>query len=244
MSADACFDYTGHGMNGAFSNRSEAGKMLAPRLREFAGRDDVIVLALPRGGVIVGAEVAGRLGVPMDVLIVRKLGVPGQEELAMGAIASGGIEFCDTAVIEALRISDEEIHAVVERERRELQRREKLYRQGRPPPRLNDKTVIVVDDGLATGATMRAAVRAVILEHPRAVVAAAPVASSEAAAALRREVAAVVTVITTPRLFSVGHYYRDFRPVTDDEVKAALAGCGRRDGKTDSRTFPYEQPPK
>lgn len=231
-------------MNGALSNRSEAGKILAPRLREFAGRADVIVLAVPRGGVIVGAAVARCLRVPIDVLVVRKLGVPDQEELAMGAIASGGVEFCDTVVIEALRISDEEIQATVEREQQEIKRREKRYRQDRPPPLLKDKIVIVVDDGLATGATMRAGVQTVRLEQPRAIVAVAPVASSEAAAALRREVAAVTTVITTPLLFAIGQYYRDFPPVTDDEVQAALTECWRGDGRADSRPHSHEQPPK
>lgn len=217
-------------MFGAFLNRSVAGRMLAPRLREFAHRDDVIVLGLPRGGVAVGLEVARRLAAPMDVLVVRKLGVPGQEELAMGAIASGGIEFRDTAIIAALNLSEASIKAVLERERAELHRRELLYRDRRPEPCLTDKIVILVDDGIATGATMHAAVRAVQTRRPQAIVVAAPVASTEAADSLRQEASAVVTVLTTPRLFAIGQYYRDFPQLADEEVQALLARCWNQNG--------------
>jgi predicted phosphoribosyltransferase len=148
--------------------------------------DDVVVLALPRGGVAVGFEVARTLRVPMDVLVVRKLGVPGQEELAMGAVASGGIEFRDSTIIAALDLRGADIAAVIQRERAELERRERVYRRDRAAPAVQGATVIIVDDGIATGSTMRAAVHAVKLKHPRAIIVAAPVASTEAVDALRR----------------------------------------------------------
>jgi putative phosphoribosyl transferase len=210
-------------MDGAFLNRTEAGRILAPKLRAFAHRDDVIVLALPRGGVAVGLEVARRLHAPMDVLVVRKLGVPGQEELAMGAVASGGIEFRDAMIIDGLRVPAADVDAVATHERAKLNRREVLYRGRRPEPALAGRTVILVDDGIATGATMHAAVRAVRTRHPQAIVVAAPIASAEAVDALRKEATAVITVLTSSRLISIGEYYRDFKPMTDQEVQCALA---------------------
>jgi putative phosphoribosyl transferase len=221
-------------MNGMFRDRSEAGRLLAPKLREFANHDDAIVLALPRGGVPVGFEVARKLRVPWDVLVVRKLGVPGQEELAMGAIASGGIEVLDTSIVSALGLRAIDIAAVVRREREELERRESLYRGKRAECDLKGKIVILIDDGLATGSTMRAAVHAVRSKGPRAIVVAAPVASVQAVDALRREATAVVTVITTAHLFAIGNYYRDFHQVEDAEVQALLAKSGPNAGKHES----------
>src|SRR5437867_8589405 len=147
-------------MERAFANRTEAGRLLAEKLVQYAGRDDVIVLGLPRGGVPVAYEVAHRLGAPLDVFVVRKLGVPGHEELAMGAVATGGVRVLNDQLVEQLGISDQMIDAVAARERQELARRERLYRGGRPPPDVRGRTVILVDDGLATGATMYAAVEA------------------------------------------------------------------------------------
>jgi putative phosphoribosyl transferase len=217
-------------MNGAFQDRTEAGLLLAPKLRAFAG-ENTIVLALPRGGVPVGFEIARKLHVPLDVWIVRKLGVPGQEELAMGALASGGIEFRDSAIITALRLPAPDIASVVSRERAELARRERLYRGNRAEPTLQDKIVILVDDGIATGSTMRAAIHAVKARHPRAIVVATPVASNEALDVLRKEATAVVTVLNSARLFAISEYYRDFRPVEDREVRALLSKSRRNDGE-------------
>ena len=219
-------------MNGIFSSRAEAGRILAPKLREFAYRKDVIVLGLPRGGAVVGYEVARKLRVAWDLLVVRKLGVPGQPELAMGAIAGGGVEFRDVVAIAALNIPLAEVDAVARREQAELERRELAYRGNRPPPNLRRKVVILVDDGIATGATMRAAVHAVSTRHPQAIVVAAPVASTEAVDTLRREVTAVVSVITAPRLFAVGEYYRDFRPVEDAEVRGLFMQDSPGNGRT------------
>lgn len=219
-------------MNGAFRDRTEAGLLLAPKLREFAGREDVIVLSLPRGGVPVGFEVARKLRVPFDVLVVRKLGVPGQPELAMGAIASGGVELRNRATIEALDIAPADFAAVVRRERAELERRERLYRGSRAEPNLQGKSVLLVDDGIATGSTMQAAVQAVNAKRPRAVVVAAPVASTDAVDALRKTATAVVTVITTDRLSSIAEYYRDFRQVEDREVRALLTPRDSRGEET------------
>jgi putative phosphoribosyl transferase len=218
-------------MNGVFRDRTAAGQLLASELGGFARQADVIVLALPRGGVVVGFEVTRKLRVPLDVLVVRKLGVPGQEELAMGAIASGGIEFRDSAIIEALNICSADVANVVRRELAELERRERVYRGDRPEPILHGATIILVDDGIATGSTMRAAVHAVKSKRPRAVIVAAPVASTEAVDALRKEATAIVTLITASRLFSIGEYYRDFRQVEDGEVRALLAKSGSNDGK-------------
>jgi predicted phosphoribosyltransferase len=216
-------------MDGLFRDRTEAGRVLAPKLREFAHRSDVIVLALPRGGVPVGYQVARKLGVPMDVVTVRKLGVPGQEELAMGAVATGGVEFRDPATIQVFQISPAQVDDVARREREELERREREYRGSRPFPSLEGKTVILVDDGIATGSTMRAAIRAVKMKRAQSVVVAAPVASSEAVETLRREVFAVITIVTSVRLFSIGEYYRDFRQTTDQDVRSLLKQCSDDD---------------
>jgi putative phosphoribosyl transferase len=211
-----------------FRDRAEAGRYLAERLSGYAGRDDVIVLALPRGGVPVGYEVAKALGVPLDVFVVRKVGVPGHEELAMGAIASGGLLVLDRGVVHALGISREQIERAVEAELRELQRREAAYRDGRGPPQLEGKTVILVDDGLATGSTMRAAALAVREANPARIVVAVPVAAAETCDEFREVVDDIVCGVTPRPFRAVGLWYDDFSQTTDDEVRELLAQAADR----------------
>ena len=206
-----------------FADRSEAGHALAALLDGWAGRDDVTVLALPRGGVPVGAEVARALGAPLDVFLVRKLGVPGHEELAMGAIASGGEPMLNDETVRALRITPEQIAQVVALERAELQRREQEYRGTRAAPDLAGRTVILVDDGLATGSTMHAAALAVRAAGPARIIVAVPVASEDACEMLRDAADEVVAVTTPEPFYAVGAWYRDFTQTTDAEVRALLA---------------------
>ncbi|MCL6648859.1 MAG: phosphoribosyltransferase [Chloroflexi bacterium] len=206
-----------------FADRFDAGRRLAARLKHYAGRPDVLVLALPRGGVAVGYEVARALRLPLDVFLVRKLGVPGHEELAMGAVASGGMRVLNEDVISMLHIPPAVIERVATAELRELERREALYRAGRPPLNLAGRTVILVDDGLATGSTMRAAVLAARQQQPAAVVMAVPVAAPEVCAAFRNLADEVVCLETPPVLYAVGMWYRDFRQLTDAEVRDLLA---------------------
>jgi len=205
-----------------FRDRAEAGRQLAGLLQEYAGRDDVVVLALPRGGVPVASEVARALGAPLDVLVVRKLGVPGHEELAMGAIASGGAIVLDDSTIRALKIGDDELRRTVAAEERELERRESAYRSGRERPSLEGKAVVLIDDGLATGATMRAAVRAVQGQRPAKVVVAVPVAARQTRAELERLVDEVVCAVTPPSFRAVGVWYENFSQVADDDVRELL----------------------
>ena len=206
---------------GAFADRHEAGRELAKLIPPTA-QQDVIVLALPRGGVPVASEIARALGVPLDVFLVRKLGTPGHPELAMGAIASGGIKVLNDDVVQALGITPEHIEAVATRERAELERRDASYRQGRPLPLLANRTVILVDDGLATGSTMRAAVEAVKQQKPARVIVAVPVGAPETCRALRDVADEVICARTPTRFSAVGQWYRDFAQTTDDEVKALL----------------------
>ena len=213
-----------------FKDRSDAGRRLAARLSHFAGRDDVLVLALPRGGVPVGYEVAEALGAPLDVFLVRKLGTPGQEELAMGAIASGGVRVLNDRVVGALRLSRTVIDRVEARERQELERREREYRAGRPPPDVRGKTVILVDDGLATGSTMRAAVAALRRLGPARVVVAVPVGASETCEEFAGEADETVCAHEPEPFFAVGAWYDDFSQTTDDEVRDLLARSGEADG--------------
>jgi predicted phosphoribosyltransferase len=196
--------------------------MLAEALRSYAGRDDLLVLALPRGGVPVGFEVARALGAPLDVMLVRKLGVPGHEELAMGAIASGGVRIVSDDVVSAFGIPDRVIATVAAAEERELQRREQAYREARPIPDVRGKTVILVDDGLATGATMRAAVATLRAMGAARVVAAVPVAPPETCAALREVVDEMVCVQTPDPFLAVGAWYEDFSETSDETVRALL----------------------
>ena len=221
-------------MDGLFRNRSVAGQVLAPKLRAYAQRPDVIVLGLTRGGVAVAAEVARKLRVPFDVLVVRKLGLPEQPELALGAIASGGAEFLDEAVVTALGVARATLAAILRREQTELERQEIVYRRNRSFPDLAGRTVILVDDGIATASTVRAALQSVRGKRAAAVTVAAPVASSEAVESLRRDGVTVITVLTAERLFAIGDYYQDFRPLTDAALRALLhrGTTGRSDSKS------------
>jgi erythromycin esterase-like protein/predicted phosphoribosyltransferase len=205
-----------------FRDRTAAGRLLARRLRHYAGRDDVIVLGLPRGGVPVAYEVARALGAPLDVFLVRKLGVPEHEELALGAIATGGTRVLNTDLIERLDLPAEWIEAIDARERRELERRERAYRGERPPPDLTGRTVILVDDGLATGSTMLAAVQAAREDDPARVVVAVPVADPGVCAGLEAVADEVVCAMTPRPLRAVGAWYEDFSQTTDDEVRELL----------------------
>ncbi|HZP47741.1 MAG TPA: phosphoribosyltransferase [Vicinamibacterales bacterium] len=205
-----------------FADRRDAGRELAPRLEHFRGRRDVVVLGLPRGGVPVAFEVAEALDAPLDVFVVRKLGTPGQPELAIGALASGGVRVLNDDVIRSYGVPDSEIEAVARSELAELQRREDAYREGRAVTDLRDRVVILVDDGLATGSTMRAAVQAVRAHEPARVVAAAPVGSPDACRQLAGLADETVCAQTPERFSAVGLWYRDFSQTTDDEVRALL----------------------
>ncbi|HEV8712414.1 MAG TPA: phosphoribosyltransferase [Candidatus Binatia bacterium] len=205
-----------------FRNRYEAGRLLAAKLSAYANRPDVLVLALPRGGVPVAYEVARALGAPLDVFLVRKLGVPGYEELAMGAVATGGVRVLNDQVVDGLRIPDYMIDAVAAREQQELARRERLYRGERPPPDVRGRTVILVDDGLATGATMHAAIQALRQQQPARIVVAVPTAAPETCDELRAEVDDVICAITPEPFYAVGLWYEDFSQTTDDEVRDLL----------------------
>jgi len=206
-----------------FRDRFDAGRHLAAQLQRYAGRPDVVVLALPRGGVPVGYEVARALAAPLDVFVVRKLGVPGQEELAMGAIASGGIRILNNEVLEALPISEQEIEAVSAREARELRRREEEYRDGRPPVDVRGKVVILVDDGLATGSTMRAAVAALRRLDPARVVVAVPVGAHSTCVQLGREADEAICAREPEPFYAVGMWYDDFSQTSDEEVRDLLS---------------------
>lgn len=206
-----------------FRNRTDAGRLLAAQLVEFADRTDVIVLALPKGGVPVAAEVASALGAPLDVLVVRKIGVPWHPEFAVGAMASGGMMVLDTATMNELGLTRASLEPVIRAERQELARREHLFRRGRPFPDLDGMVVILVDDGLATGATMQAAVNALRTRRPALVIVAVPVASQSAVVMLHRSVDRVVSVATPEPFYGVGAWYEDFDQTTDEEVLELLA---------------------
>jgi putative phosphoribosyl transferase len=212
-------------MEGAFPDRAEAGRFLATKLSKYSGRDDVIVLGLPRGGVPVAYEVARALRVPLDVFIVRKLGVPGFEELAVGAIASGGVRVLNEDVARALPNADEIIEAVTKHETAEVERREQKYRAGRPAPEIQGKTAILIDDGLATGATMRAAVKALRQRGAAKIVVAVPVGPLDTCKEFEEEADEVVCA-SAPEFFqAVGQYYEDFSQTSDEEVRQLLASA-------------------
>jgi putative phosphoribosyl transferase len=201
-----------------FRDRKSAGQQLASKLSTYANCDDVLVIGLPRGGVPVAAEVAKALHAPLDICLVRKLGVPGHKELAMGAIASGGVRVRNEDVLDLLGISDERIDEVAAREFRELERRDRVYRGNRPPPDLRNLTVILVDDGLATGSTMRAAIAAIRHQSPQRIVVAVPVGAPDTCDAIRGEVDEVVCFMSQDPLYAIGLWYENFTQTTDEEV--------------------------
>jgi predicted phosphoribosyltransferase len=209
-----------------FRDRREAGRRLAAEFLSYAGRSDLLVLALPRGGVPVGYEVARALGAPLDVFLVRKLGTPGHEELAMGAVASGGIRVLNDDVVSALGLDKQVIEAAVEHETRILSDRERRYRGDRPATPLADRIVLLVDDGLATGATMRAAIAAVRRQSPKQLIVAVPVAPPETCETLRAEADEIVCLAMPTPFYGVGFWYEDFSPTTDEEVRELLAAGG------------------
>ena len=218
-------------MTRAFANRTEAGRQLGDKLEKYAGREHVIVLGLPRGGVPVAYEVAKRLRAPLDVFIVRKLGVPGFEELAAGAIASGGVRVLNPDVVRAIPHAEEAIEAVTARETEELERREQTYREGRAAPELRDRIVILVDDGLATGATMRAAVKALRERGVAKIVVAVPVGPPDTCHEIGQLADETVCLSTPPFFQAVGQYYEDFSQTSDDDVRDLLTSAAQEISK-------------
>jgi putative phosphoribosyl transferase len=221
-----------------FSDRRHAGRLLAERLGEHELPPDTLVLALPRGGVPVAYEVARALELPLDVFVVRKLGVPGHEELAMGAIASGGVRVLNPEVTGRIRASDRIVDRVAERERAELERRERHYRDGRPPPQVAGKVVVLIDDGLATGSTMRAAVTALRAQKPARIVVAVPTAARATCAALGKLADEVLCLATPEPFMAVGQSYRHFGQTTDEEVRDLLRRARSPDAHPDSHRGP------
>jgi len=211
-----------------FRDRRDAGRILAQKLLAYANHSDVIILALPRGGVPVAYEVALALNAPLDIFLVRKLGLPGHEELAIGAIASGGIRVLNDDIIRALSIPKEVINIVAQRELEELERREQNYRGDRPAPDVHGRTVILIDDGLATGASMRAAVAGLRVQHPVRIVIAVPTAAPETCNAFEFKVDEIVCAITPEPFLGVGRWYEDFSQTTDDEVRMFLEETNRQ----------------
>jgi putative phosphoribosyl transferase len=205
-----------------FADRRDAGRVLARKLSAYSGHTDVIVLALPRGGVPVGYEVALALHAPLDIFLVRKLGLPGREELAIGAIASGGIRVLNNDIIRVLNVPEEVINIVARNELQELQRRERNYRGENSAPELRDRTVILIDDGLATGASMRAAVVGVRAQHPARIIIAVPAASPELCNAFQFEVDEMVCGMTPEPFYGLSRWYEDFSQTTDEEVRMFL----------------------
>jgi putative phosphoribosyl transferase len=211
-----------------FSNRTDAGRRLAAALVRYSGRDDVTVLGLPRGGVPVAFEIASALDAPLDVFLVRKLGLPGHEEFGIGAIASGGIRVVDESVLSAYGVDPATLDRITAREQRELERREKRYRDDRPPPAMRNRVVILVDDGLATGSTMRAAIAALRVEGPREIVVAVPVGAAETCVAMARLADDVVCLATPEPFIAVGLWYEEFDQTEDDEVHELLERAASR----------------
>jgi predicted phosphoribosyltransferase len=210
-------------VDGRYRDRAHAGQVLAGELFTYGGRDDLVVLGLARGGVPVAAEVAAHLHAPFDAFLVRKLGAPGNRELAMGAIASGGARVLNDTVVRGLNVSWDEIEATAAREEEELARRESAYREGRPPPDLAGKTVILVDDGLATGSSMRVAIEAVARQRPAAIVVAVPVGARQTCDELAALCDELVCPLTPVSFYAVGEWYEDFAPPTDEDIRQLLA---------------------
>jgi len=208
-----------------FRDRSQAGRLLGQLLAQYKNRPDVLVLALPRGGVPVAYGVAHVLHAPLDVFIVRKLGVPGHEELAMGAIASGGIRTLNPSIIQEFNIPEAAIESATDREVKELARREKLYRADKPAPNISGHTVIIVDDGLATGSTMRVAVAALRRQNPAKIVVAVPIASAETCHELQNDADEVICAVTPEPFHAVGLWYEDFNQTSDAEVTELIRGA-------------------
>ena len=205
-----------------FLSRRDSGWQLAQRLKSYANRPDVLVLGLLRGGVPVAYEIAKVLDAPLDLCLVRKLGVPGQEELAMGAIAPGGVQILNPEIIDSLGISSQAIDAVAAQESEELQRYDRLYRGERPQPDLRNRTVILVDDGIATGATIWAAIALLQSQHPARIVVAVPVATAQVCDALRSQVDEVICILTPENVYSIGLWYETFAQITDEEISKLL----------------------
>jgi predicted phosphoribosyltransferase len=215
-------------MNQSFQNRADAGRRLARRLEGYAGRAEAIVLGLPRGGVEVAFEVAIHLGLPLDVFIVRKLGLPGYEELALGAIGSGGVRVVNQELVQQLPNAAAIIETVAAKEEEEIERREREYRAGQAPLELSGRTVILVDDGVATGATMRAAVTALRQRNVDKIIGAVPAGSAETCREFEKEVDEMICLMASDWFHAVGQYYEDFSQVTDDEVRRLLAAARSR----------------
>jgi putative phosphoribosyl transferase len=211
-----------------FQNRVEAGRLLASQLQGYAAKAEVIVVALPRGGVPVAFEIARCLDVPLDILIVRKLGAPWQPELAMGAVASGGIRLLDRALIRSLNLPNNYVYGLIAREEKEIQRRETLFRDGCPAQTLSGRTVILVDDGAATGSTMLTAAEAIRQQHPKQIVIAVPVASRDACLTFQARVGKCVCLATPEPFFAVGQWYESFSQVADQEVQILLSRARSR----------------
>ena len=225
-----------------FHDRRDAGRALAAALSAHAGRPEVLVLGLPRGGVPVACEVASALHAPLDVFLVRKLGVPGYEELAMGAVATGGVRVLNPDVVGGLGIPQHLIDAVVRRETQELERRERLYRGDDPPPDVRGRTVILVDDGLATGASMQAAIEALRQQGPARIVVAVPVAPRDTCEQLRALADEVICAVTPHPFHAVGIWYEDFSQTTDEEVRELLAQARQRPEASHARPVGYQSP--
>jgi putative phosphoribosyl transferase len=223
-----------------YRDRQHAGKLLANFLKRYADCEDVVVLGLPRGGVPVAFEVATALGAPLDVFVVRKLGVPGYPELAMGAIATGGAIVLNREVVDGLQIPKETIDAVVQAERRELERREREYRGDRPPLDVTGRTVILIDDGLATGASMRAAIAALRQRRPKRIVVGVPIAAPETCEEVGREVDDIVCAATPEPFQAVGLWYRDFSQTSDEEVRRLLEQAAQQHSSTAGPTLDHK----